>query len=277
MFPCCYVAHINSLDATYVDFFNANKPYLVNRNVAMGTRFRYVNAVVTPVACFGAAHGKVYKQDLCKMDIVFRRLLRSFFWVYWWRVLDVAVAWTFSSLGRANEIFYSASWLENMVCCLLPTILPTVRWVGRTLNWLPEKCSTSWPVCFYTWDSMIQYFCRLKQVRAWGHRAHDSRFWMNQLDALISLTEICWLWHVNIVCFALVPHRGWLKRVLHWNPCGRRRVGRPKHAWDSDPRPFLPPKLGHAGLTTDHCAVLACRSHSRSLPLPPSSSSSSES
>ena len=33
---------------------------------------------VTPVACFGAAHKKMWKQDLCKMDdIVFPRLLRS--------------------------------------------------------------------------------------------------------------------------------------------------------------------------------------------------------
>ena len=39
--------------------------------------FSFFNAMVTPVACFGAARRKVYKQDLCKMDIVFRRLLRS--------------------------------------------------------------------------------------------------------------------------------------------------------------------------------------------------------
>ena len=57
--------------------FYANRPYLVNRNVAMRDRYRYCNAMVTPVACFGAAHRKIYKQDLCKMDIVFRRLLRS--------------------------------------------------------------------------------------------------------------------------------------------------------------------------------------------------------
>ena len=43
----------------------------------MRDRFKYFNAMVTPVACFGAAHRKVYKQDLCKMDIVFRGLLRS--------------------------------------------------------------------------------------------------------------------------------------------------------------------------------------------------------
>ena len=44
--------------------FYANRPYLVNRNVAMPDRFKYFNAMVTPVACFGAAHRKVYKQDL---------------------------------------------------------------------------------------------------------------------------------------------------------------------------------------------------------------------
>ena len=43
----------------------------------MRDRFKYFDAMVTPVACFGAAHRKVYKQDLCRMDIVFRRLLRS--------------------------------------------------------------------------------------------------------------------------------------------------------------------------------------------------------
>ena len=68
------VAH--HLHAASKTFF-ANRPYLVNRNVAMQDRFRYFNAMVIPVACFGAAHRKVYKQDLCKIDIVFRRLLRS--------------------------------------------------------------------------------------------------------------------------------------------------------------------------------------------------------
>ena len=43
----------------------------------MRDRFKYFDAMVTPVARFGAAHRKVYKQDLCRMDIVFRRLLRS--------------------------------------------------------------------------------------------------------------------------------------------------------------------------------------------------------
>ena len=54
--------------------FFAHIFFLVNRNVTMRGRFKYFDAMVTPVACFGAAHRKVYKQDLCRMDIVFRRL-----------------------------------------------------------------------------------------------------------------------------------------------------------------------------------------------------------
>ena len=57
--------------------FFAHRPFLVNRNVSMRDRFKYFDAMVTPVACVGAAHRRVYKQDLCRMDIVFRRLLRS--------------------------------------------------------------------------------------------------------------------------------------------------------------------------------------------------------
>ena len=64
------------LQAASKTFF-AHRPFLVNRNVPMRDRFKYFDAMVTPVACCGAAHRKVYKQDLCRMDIVFRRLLRS--------------------------------------------------------------------------------------------------------------------------------------------------------------------------------------------------------
>ena len=57
--------------------FYGNRPYLVNRNIGLQDRLKYFNTVVTPVAVFGAANRKVYKQDPPKMDIVFRRLLPS--------------------------------------------------------------------------------------------------------------------------------------------------------------------------------------------------------
>ena len=56
--------------------------------------------MVTPVACFGAAHRKVYKQDLCRMDIVIRRLLRSIVgppgevdWTLPWHEILHLMAW----------------------------------------------------------------------------------------------------------------------------------------------------------------------------------------
>ena len=32
---------------------------------------------VTPVACFGSGHRKIYKQDLRKLDVKFRKLVRA--------------------------------------------------------------------------------------------------------------------------------------------------------------------------------------------------------
>ena len=57
--------------------FGTSPPCCVESVFCKQTIFGKQNAMVTPAACFGAAHRKVYKQDLCKMDIVFRRLLRS--------------------------------------------------------------------------------------------------------------------------------------------------------------------------------------------------------
>ena len=103
----------------------ANRPYLVKRNVALRDRFRHFNAMVTPVACFSASHTKVHKQDLCKMDVVFRLLLCSIVgppghvdWPLPWQEI----------LHHWNEIFhqYQLPWLKNMVR-------------------LPGQRSTSWP------------------------------------------------------------------------------------------------------------------------------------
>ena len=47
------------------------------KNVTMRDCFKYFDTMVTPAACSGAAHRNMYKQDLYKMDVVFRRLLCS--------------------------------------------------------------------------------------------------------------------------------------------------------------------------------------------------------
>ena len=177
--------------------FYANRPYLVNRNVAMRDRFRYFNAMVTPVACFGAAHRKVYKQDLCKMDIVFRRLLRSIVgppgdvdWTLPWH--EILHHW-----NEGVKFFTSRHGLKSWSAVCLGQYwkfahyisnLPRERWVVRARNWFPANARRVGRPA-YTWDSMIQHFCRHKQIGNWRERAQNFSFWMSQFDDFLSFTD----------------------------------------------------------------------------------------
>ena len=128
--------------------FFAHRPFLVNRNVAMRDRFKYFDAMVTPVACFGAAHRKVYKQDLWRMDIVFRPLLRSIVgppgdvdWTLPWH--EILHHWN----ERVKFLTARHGLKTWSVVCLeqywkfanYVSTLPRERWVVRALNWLPEN------------------------------------------------------------------------------------------------------------------------------------------
>jgi len=151
--------------------FYANRPYLVNRNVAMRDRFRYSNAMVTPVACFGAAHRKVYKQDLCKTDIEFRRLCRSIVGP------PGDVDWTLAS----HEILHH--WNERVkfltACHGLKTwSVVCLGQYWKFVNYVSTLPRERWVVR------------RHKQIGIWRHCAHDTAFWMNQLDDFISFTDI---------------------------------------------------------------------------------------
>ena len=57
--------------------FRANKWILCDKHVPIELRIKYFEAVVTPVACFGAGHRKIYQHQLHKFDVEWRRLLRT--------------------------------------------------------------------------------------------------------------------------------------------------------------------------------------------------------
>eukprot|EP00439_Symbiodinium_sp_Y106_P050003 s837_g6.t1 len=57
--------------------FWANKLILRDRHVPLSLRANFFEAVVTPVACFGAGHRKISIPHLRKLDSEWRRLLRS--------------------------------------------------------------------------------------------------------------------------------------------------------------------------------------------------------
>ena len=56
--------------------FHANKWILCDKGVSVLHRRRYFEKVIFPVACPGAAHRAIHKDDLAKLDVEYRRLMR---------------------------------------------------------------------------------------------------------------------------------------------------------------------------------------------------------
>ena len=50
---------------------------LSDKSASFAQRPAYFDAMVTPVACFASGHRKIYKQDLRKLDVKFRKLARA--------------------------------------------------------------------------------------------------------------------------------------------------------------------------------------------------------
>ena len=57
--------------------FDANKSVLSDKSVSIAQRLACFDAMVTPVAGFASGHRIIYKHDLCKLDITFRKLVRA--------------------------------------------------------------------------------------------------------------------------------------------------------------------------------------------------------
>ena len=97
-------------------------------------------------------------------------------------------------------------------------LLDSVVGPPRDVDW-----TQPWHEILHQWNGRIQSFMGQLKCKPWS--------------------EMRLQHHWNLAYFfALLPNHRWLKRVLHWNPCGRRRVGRPKNSWDSILGNFLPPE-----------------------------------
>ena len=57
--------------------FCANKSILSDKSVSIAQRLAYFDGMVTPVACFASGHRKIYNQDLRKLDVKFRKVVRA--------------------------------------------------------------------------------------------------------------------------------------------------------------------------------------------------------
>ena len=126
--------------------FWANKWILCDEHVPIKLRIKYFEAVVTPVACLGAGHRKIYQHQLHKFDVEWRRLLRTLLgpppgldWNMPWH--QILHSWNRRDLDF-SERFHLQSWFET---CLRQywkfasyvASLPSRTWVRRALEWFP--------------------------------------------------------------------------------------------------------------------------------------------
>ena len=56
--------------------FFANKWIFLSRNVSIRNKLKFFDAIVTPIACFGAGPRCIHSADMDKFDIRFRRMIR---------------------------------------------------------------------------------------------------------------------------------------------------------------------------------------------------------
>ena len=158
----------------------------------MQDRFRFFNAMVALVACLGAAHEKVYKQNLCKVEIVRRRLLRfivglpgDVHWTLPWHEILILHLWNERLLtARHGMSTWSAVCFgQYWKCANCVPNLQRERWVVRALNWLSENARRIGRPA-YTWGSVTQQFCKYNQLENWRRRAQHI-FYIFLLDESI--------------------------------------------------------------------------------------------
>ena len=174
--------------------FYANRWLLCDRNVSIAARVKYFQSIVTSVACFASGHRTVYKGDLLKMDVHFRRLMRQVVgppggidWSRPWhetlhdwheRVACIAKdagvqTWSFECLRQHWKLAsYSVS-------------IPAHRWLPRVMNWCPRgKHPKGHPK--FTWGQQLINFCWWKQYGAWQNLAVDRAEWLRLIKEFAS-------------------------------------------------------------------------------------------
>ena len=175
--------------------FYANRWLLCDKNVSITDRLEYFRAVVSAVACFGAGARTVYKGDLKRLDVQFRKLGRQVVgppggidWSLPWH--ETLHAWHVRLDGILDNIGMN-TWSTE---CLQQywrlagyiANLPTDRWVSRVIAWQPHgRRPVGRPR--FAWDEKLRCFCRWKGLGEWKLLAQsDLKQWHSYTVDFIS-------------------------------------------------------------------------------------------
>ena len=138
--------------AAAVKTFNASKWILCDPKDSISQKIEYFDRVFSPIACLAAGHRTVYRNDLNKMDVAYRRLLRSMvgpprnmYWTLpWHEILDICNervrAFTLQAASKSwSELCLRHHWNAAQYFATLP------RWIRRVLAWHPAGHKRSPP------------------------------------------------------------------------------------------------------------------------------------
>ena len=155
--------------------FHANTWILCDKGVSSSHRLPYFEKIISPVACFGASHRAIHKDDLAKLDVEYRRLMRMVVgppadtnWASPWH--DILHGWNNKAKMLSDHAGlkpWSVTCIETVLeICILCSILPPERWARRFLEWNmrgPRKRGRP----AYTWETALQKYWIWKAFDNW--------------------------------------------------------------------------------------------------------------
>ena len=142
--------------------------------------------VISPVACFGASHRAIHKDDLAKLDVEYRRLMRMVVgpptdtnWASPWH--EILHGWN----NKVQMLSDHAGLKPCSVTCIeavwkfasYVAVLPPERWTRRILEWNmrgPRKRGRP----AYTWETALQKYSIWKGFNNWIVEAAGREHWM---------------------------------------------------------------------------------------------------
>ena len=194
--------HRHTLDLNYHlqaanKAFYANRWLLCDRSVSLQARLRLFASLITPVACFASGHRVVYKDDLRKLDVEFRKLMRQVVgppggvdWSQpWHEILHIwndRVRSIASDAGIRNWSAESLGCYWNLATYAMS--LPEHRWLPRVLRWRPTGPRTQGRPA-HTWENKLIQYCRWRDVDDWSIAAVDTRTWSSWLDDFVIFVQ----------------------------------------------------------------------------------------
>ena len=173
--------------------FFANKSIFLSRNVSIRNKLKFFDAIMTPIACFGAGPRCIHSADMVKLDIHFRRMIRcvvgapsSICWRDPWR--EILHMWN-QRVREMVEACHIKTWAEKCAyqhwkfACYIMS-LPHERWARRMLQWQPFGRGPVGRSAMH-WASKFEQFSRIKHWYDWKDMAANAEQWMVEVDDFV--------------------------------------------------------------------------------------------